>query len=115
MAYTRVIPRDLFNEGNLLKCMGQLYLKLDAPGTSRAVLDHEGGPFVIEQSPYDGSISVVNVNLSIDGEPVRLYRPLNSRETYPLWFACDIDEDEVFTTSGELSLEFKRVIGWTQA
>lgn len=115
MTYTRVIPRDLFNEGSLLKCMGQLALKLDAPGLSKAELEHDDRAFIIEQSPYDGSISVVNVNLTIAGEPVRLYRPLNSREPYPLWFACDVDEDEVFTTSGELSLEFKRVIGWTQA
>ncbi len=27
--YARVIPRDLFNEANLLKCFGNLYLRLE--------------------------------------------------------------------------------------
>ena len=29
MTYTRVIPRDLFNEGDLLKCYGRLWILLD--------------------------------------------------------------------------------------
>jgi hypothetical protein len=29
MGYTRVIPRDLFNEANLLKCIGGLYIALE--------------------------------------------------------------------------------------
>ncbi len=29
MTYKRVIPRDLFNEANLLKCYGALWIALD--------------------------------------------------------------------------------------
>ena len=32
MSYPRVIPRDLFNEASLLKCYGQVYLKLEELG-----------------------------------------------------------------------------------
>ncbi len=58
MAYLRVIPRDLFNEGNLLKCLGRIYINLESlPGIS-AELVETGGPFHIEQNEDDGSIYV---------------------------------------------------------
>ena len=43
--YNRVIPRDLFNEANLLKCMGQLYLCLEAANLKYVYLEHDGDAF----------------------------------------------------------------------
>lgn len=35
MTYLRVIPRDLFNEAKLLKCLGKLYLEAEKSGGAR--------------------------------------------------------------------------------
>lgn len=86
MNYARVIPRDLFNEANLLKCYGRLALEVD--------LEHDGGAFDIQQDPASGALHVANVRLVVRGREVPLFRPLNSREPWPLWATtedgCDI-------------------------
>lgn len=115
MSYRRVIPRDLFNEGNLLKCYGQLYLGLEKLNCvenlhADVMLDRFG--FQVSQDPGDGSLTIGNVTLYCQGERVPLRRPLNSREPFPLYAALHVDtEDEteiaVFTDTGELTPEFK--------
>ena len=122
MTYRRVIPRDLFNEANLLKCYGRLWLCLDKLRDHKATLgdepngqdpgDHSGGAFVVEQNPDDGSITLANVSFCVDGERLRLARPLNSRDPWPLW----VDDEEagicecVFTDEGELTPEFVAIV-----
>jgi hypothetical protein len=108
MTYRRVIPRDLFNEANLLKCLGQLYLKLE-PGGHNAVLHHArpNEDFGVTQSDADGSISVRNVVLFVRDEIVLLHRPLNSREPYPLYATTPEDEEiAVFNDFGDLTDSF---------
>jgi hypothetical protein len=115
--YARVIPRDLFNEASLLKCYGKLTLELERRRTAAALdedaLKHD--PFDIRQDQSDGSISILNLPFTVRGVPFRLYRPLNSREPWPLWcespFACDEEDLEVFTAEGELSPAFLELIG----
>lgn len=122
MTYMRVIPRDLFNEADLLKCYGRLWICLDKLRDHRATLglypnvndpgDHSGEPFQIEQMPDDGSLTVRNVPFCVAGKRLHLSRPLNSRDPWPLW----IDDEEaeicerVFTDEGELSPEFLEII-----
>jgi hypothetical protein len=133
MPYSRVIPRDLFNEANLLKCYGQLYLKLET-GTHCASIQYagEGDPnadWNIQQDPASGAIYADNLLLWITGtNPDRpgqskvayLTRPLNSRAPWPLWLERldgeELDDPfEVFTDEGELSDDFKTLIGWERA
>ena len=115
--YARVIPRDLFNEASLLKCLGKLALELDRRRTAAELDEDElkADPFDIRQDQSDGSISVMNLPFKVRGVPFRLSRPLNSREPWPLWcespFACDEEEVEVFTAEGELSPAFLQLIG----
>lgn len=112
MTYTRVIPRDLFNEANLLKCLGRLWIAFE--GTSLPVClegPKPGATFRIEQDQSDGSIFVENVRLLVQGEFWPLYRPLNSRDTWPLWTETPDGETlEVFTNGGELSEEFREAL-----
>lgn len=114
MTYRRVIPRDLFNEANLLKCLGRLWICLDDRGGHRAELLGPIGRqgFDVRQSDMDGSISAENVHLLIAGyEAGRLWRPLNSREDWPLYLTDERDgEIEVFDDQGNLSAEFWDVI-----
>jgi hypothetical protein len=61
--YNRVIPRDLFNEAKLLKCLGQLCLLIDkgqCPGLSVVQPPCDNNAFRILQDQSDGSIYVSN-------------------------------------------------------
>lgn len=111
MTYKRVIPRDLFNEASLLKCMGRLWILTER--FNSVEWSQGDGAFNIDQCPYDGSISVLNVSMRINGAHCSLRRPLNSRDPWPLWAALansDDDEWPVFTDDGELSPEMLEAI-----
>ena len=124
MRYNRVIPRDLFNEANLLKCYGRLWICLDdmnnhgailGDGDSHGVLDdHSGDPFVICQNDTDGSTYIANVRLTVHGQRYYLRRPLNSRNPWPLWcehpYSDEFEPIEVFTDEGYLSSDFLNLI-----
>lgn len=119
MTYARVIPRDLFNEGDLLNCLGRLWIKLDERRDHTASLT-AGGPdgivhsFPIDQDESDGSISCACVMLTFAGsDPFRLprlFRPLNAREKWPLWLAHDNEDVRVFDLNGDLTPEFWTLI-----
>lgn len=112
MSYVRVIPRDLFNEANLLKCLGQMVLLLERrEHTAYLVEPTSAGPFQIEQDPASGAISVVNLPFTIGGKPYRLTRPLNSRRPWPLYCEDEDDATAVFEDDGLLTQEFLELIG----
>lgn len=106
--YFREIPRDLFNEANLLKCLGALYIETENYQHIEISYDHKA--FNIAQDPADGSLFCVNVKLLVNGQEIKLFRPLNSRDPYPLFFYDEDDEiaEEVFTDKGKLSSAFRR-------
>lgn len=109
MNYQRVIPRDFFNEAKLLKCMGRLALKIvdnKLPEGVNIEIEESGEAFKIIQDAGDGSISVVNYPVTVNGKLVPFYTGLNSKEIYPL--TCTIDEVEytVFDYMGEFEPEF---------
>lgn len=108
MTYTRVLPRDLFNEGNLLNCLGRLWIKLDDRRDHNARLIHAAPSeqFWIYQDPSDGSINSRNVVLVVGTMSVRLFRPLNARDKWPLWVKDGDEDRRVFDLDGELSPEF---------
>lgn len=104
MSYIRVIPRDLFNEANLLKCYGQVFLqleKLNLPNVTLAHASRRTG-FEVQQDQNDGSITIWNVKLSkanSTGDDFTLYdfkRPLNSREPWPLYLVNGDEDIPVF-------------------
>lgn len=114
MSYIRVIPRDLFNEADLLKCLGTLELKLDNAQDHKASLTFDGSinvavGFDVDQNPDDGSIYSTTVEFVCAGTHYELYRPLNSRDKWPLYvhLVGNGDDDiRVFEESGNLSREF---------
>ena len=124
MTYQRVIPRDLFNEAKLLKCLGQLSLFiLDGIDHSRwSVPEHlrlthytdvtEG--FLIEQDESDGSLSCSNVRLTMYIQEIRLSSPYNCKDAYPLQFAFHAGDEwiegDVFNDDGNFSGEFQELI-----
>lgn len=106
MSYLRVIPRDLFNESNLLKCYGQIYLNLERVRAD-AHLDggYDASPFEVLQNE-DGETWLGNIALIVRGYELTLRRPLNSRESWPLWAYPDEDtEIPVFNADGSFTVE----------
>jgi hypothetical protein len=114
MTYVRVLPRDLFNEADLLKCMGRLWIELDRlNGTRARIVEEDVSSFVIDQDDSDGSIYVSNVTFEVDGIAHRLRRPLNARCPHPLVDVGaddDFDPIRVFDDEGSLSDDFMAMI-----
>lgn len=113
MSYTRVIPRDLFNEAKLIKCLGQLALHIhDGDSGLRLNLSHdepESG-FRIDQNRSDASLYCENLELTCGFRLVGLRLPYNSRDAYPLQFWADDIEGRVFDDDGAFSAEFRAAI-----
>lgn len=109
--YQRVIPRDLFNEGNLLKCLGRVYINLEKLAMESA-LKHDGEAFEISQDQDSGALIVLNVTLRLGKEEYTFYRPLNSRYAWPLKLRLSDDEEiDVFNEdSGEFSTDMLRTL-----
>lgn len=114
MTYTRVIPRDLFNEAKILKCLGQLYLNLERFTVDRDILlDYDGGAFDIRQNPASGGLRVWNVDLIVRGRYLDMESPLNSREPYPLFIDMEGDDEDIkiFNDDGSFSAEMIEFLG----
>lgn len=108
--YRRVIPRDLFNEAKLLKCLGRLALMihngLEYPLTFEHYTEiHEG--FLIDQDQDSGHLFCRNMIFYLNDNALVLGTNYNSKSQYPLIF-----EDEelgdvcVFDDDGNFSDEF---------
>lgn len=108
MTYQRVIPRDLFNDANLLKCLGQLYLELERLNIPGVELEHwpDTRAFIIHQNEDDGSTYCRNVVLTVKNKHHYLTRPLNSRKSWPLY----LNEIPIFDNEGCLTEEFKAFV-----
>lgn len=117
--YRRVLPRDLFNEASLLKCLGRLVILLGETHDHAAGFEEEELPFFdIVQDYHSGAIGVANLTFTIGGVRHRLLRPLNSRDTWPLWVEesdndPDFDPVKVFDDDGNFSADMLRLIRQT--
>jgi len=116
MSYIRVIPRDLFNEANLLKCLGRLWIETERFQSEFAAcpavrIEHDGAAFDIEQGE-NGQLWVTNVRLYLHEQLCELWRPVNSREPWPLYLRSEngLEDIEVFDETGKLSAELLAII-----
>ena len=115
MKYKRVMPRDLFNEAKLLKCLGQLALIIHerqrVAEKIKLVLEDESAGFQVGKDPSSGCIYANNIHLFDNaGTPIYLSSPLNCKLNYPLTFDYKDEHEFVFNDNGELSIEFQRAI-----
>lgn len=111
MSYIRVIPRDLFNEAKLLKCLGQIALIIHDGADRRYGLklehdDSECAGFDIAQNSASGALVCTNLRLTLRGSPIDLFSPYNSRDPYPLYYRHGENEDRALADDGSLSPEF---------
>lgn len=114
MTYLRVIPRDLFNEAKLLKCLGALVIACDT--TPGLVVDwaegRDGERFLIEQDNNDGDLRCRNIEVSLHGRLLDIRLPYNSRDSWPLYAYVPSRDAEasVFDGEGKLTPEFLRLV-----
>lgn len=107
MTYKRVIPRDLFNESALLKCLGKLWIHLDRLAIPGVHLQDSAQSWTICQNEGTGGIYCPEIFLTVRGEVIALERPLNSPDSWALYATTPDDiEFEVFRPLGELTREF---------
>lgn len=103
----RVLPRDAFNDANLLKCIGMLTLLIQDGMCHGLTFEYDGEPFDIQQDDGDGSTRVENITFITNGGRVFMpKRGCNSRDAYPLYFSFDDEEMYIFDDNGKLSEEF---------
>ncbi len=108
MSYRRVIPRDLFNEAKLLKCVGQLSLLIHGGLADPLVVDYGGGPFEVVQDSSNGGLFLSNVKFRVGVVSVPVQTTLNSLQAYPLVFtALDGREHMALTDAGGMTPEFR--------
>lgn len=117
-SYVRTLPRDLFNEADLLKCWGRLWTSLDDAGWRSTSIEPEvAEEFVIVQDEGSGAIAVQNLALKIDGVEHWVERPLNSRRPWVLRITGaegvtgDFEEVEVFDERGEFTQAMRSLVG----
>lgn len=113
MSYQRVIPRDLFNESKLLKCLGQLALIIHDGTRYPMTLEHDScdAGFIIAQDDSTGALYCDNLSLFCAGRLIGLKSPYNDKNTYPLQFNLwEGDEGPVFTDKGQLTPEFEELL-----
>lgn len=106
--HPRTIPRDFFNESKLLKCMGFLALRIldnQLPDGISIKIDEHGEPFEIKML-RDGSLTVSNYDVYVNGEIVVMKTTYNSKSNFPLF--CDYEGEEflVFDDKGQFDKEF---------
>jgi hypothetical protein len=113
--YIRVLPRDLFNEAGLLKCLGRLWIILDETHGHKARFDTEDvESFDIVQDESSGAIFVRNIVFTVDGYAITLTRPLNARTSWGLYAETEDYSVAVFDDTdaeGNLSREMRELIG----
>jgi hypothetical protein len=107
--YTRVIPRDLFNEANLLKCLGRISLLITnefAPAGLQLTNLRPTEGFPIDMHAQDGSIYCPHMRLSNKhGLSSLILRPCNSRDPYPVFLEWLDEEVQVFDDDGAFTDE----------
>lgn len=113
MSYMRVIPRDLFNDANLLKCIGKLVLAIHDGVINFLEVDLEStyANFEIYQDESDGSTYVGNVKFKLVdlGVHLHFYKPLNSRQEWPLELRLYDESYAVFDSEGVVVLDVEEL------
>lgn len=104
--YKRVIPRDLFNEAKLLKCMGRLVLLIQDRfiPLQMSCVDN-GEPFKIALMD-EGSLTITNITITVKGRTLLFKTTYNAKSNYPLYVEHDNCDYRVFDETGEFDMEF---------
>ena len=97
--HQREIPRDLFNEAKLLKCMGLLSLRIhDGNTPTPMTLDWNREKFDVRYD-IDGDTYISNMTLYVNDEIQEVRCLMNSKDNYPMVFQNNLER--VFEEDGK--------------
>ena len=108
--YLRVAPRDLFNEAKLLKCLGQLALRVHERGLGNVTFWDSGNAYRIRMEDEYMYVAV-GIRFRRKGERLFLGTTCNSRRSYPLICLYNAEEIPVFHEDGSITEEFLAFAG----
>jgi hypothetical protein len=114
MSYRKVVPRDLFNESKLLKCLGKVSVMIldgnfSPYGLKDAFDDEQSDRFLIDLDGESALLYCSNYHVfDKNGVEIELGSRYNSKDPWPLEF---IDREnyvqgEVFNDDGTVTDEF---------
>lgn len=104
--YIRVVPRDLFNEAKLLKCIGHLVLQIhDNNNVANISFHHDDEPFIIGLLD-EGYLQVCNISFWVNNIKIDFVSQYNSKGNYPLMAYHDYCEYVVFNDDGTFCVDF---------
>ena len=104
--YTRVIPRDLFNEAKLLKCLGVLTLLIhDNQAPEGLEVEQLNNSFKIGLT-NDGSLKTNSLQFTYKNQVLEFQTTYNSKSNFPLYCYFDYCEYLVFDENGNFENEF---------
>lgn len=102
----RVLPRDAFNDANLLKCIGRLTMMIEDGEIPWLRYEYDGQPFDIQQDASNGSTYVSNLTFyTTDGSRIVHERQLNSRDAWPLELYIGDAGYYAFSENGEFLMD----------
>jgi len=106
MTYLRVLPRDLFNESKLLKCVGKIALLVEDGRIDGLTMEQDCyDGFQIEQDENSGNIFISNICFfDSAGREAFFYTGLNSKEHWPLILTYRDQEYFPLNDSGQYQL-----------
>jgi hypothetical protein len=116
MNYQRIAPRDVFNEANFLKCIGQITHFIEAGTLKNVSFNHQlfNNDWVKFELDSDGEL-ILKEHLfyrASDGEAINLSRNVNARGEWPILLVTEEWEYiDIFDSKGEISLEFEEWLG----
>lgn len=116
--YQRVIPRDLFNESKLLKCLGRLVVAIEDGMLPTLKVIQPSDPadgFKVDLDEANNELWCQGLEFYCGRREVQFSTPYNSREDWPLIARIgNSDAIDVFTSSdgpSRFSQEFLKLIG----
>lgn len=108
--YQRVLPRDLFNEAKLLKCLGRIVLLIhDGIAPESLQFDHdtsETDGFDIWQDQSSGDLFCNNLEFTVHHRRLHIYTVYNNRGEWPAFVEFDGETLPVFDANGAFSNDF---------
>ncbi len=108
--HVRVLPRDLFSEAKLLKCLGKVVLALVddmLQGIAYEHVDNDRG-FLIRQDMSSGDLRCENLRFFHQRRMLDFHLPYGNQEPWPLICTLPLTDEEVsvFDDNGSFTPEF---------